>query len=405
MENLKQHFTTCSLIPQLKRQKAYLSPSDTEIGFDEAKHIYLLPEKKLRFPISVTGFCKVQVHETEFDCVKLIRNMQVEPAIDNEFDMHIAKLIEWKYSSVFGSLFHAIIEYYFNHVVNACNHEGCQAQEFNEDAYEDYLLHVTDNYNIKRNILTQCSQPDKRMAAKPTLPCLYAKRDYQKFVDIILEHETFEKFMRNHYRFNINNEWYIKDIVSTMEKAFDVGKASLKKSIQQYRNPFNETNYEDSIDKIITKFYTMDRCIEDLRKHLISFQKILFHLPLNLCCDIKPEYIAFDEEHGLAGSVDLIMRSRFDPYHLFIYDWKTCKKIFNSFRRQQQQTNQLTDYSCQLHTYANLITCLDSKLTVDLFIVNITSEDSCIYNVKNFQSCNLCFDKFKYFKLNMYDYE
>lgn len=408
MNNLRKHFTTCNLIPEIKRQKAYLSPKDTEIGFDEARHIYLLPDKKLRFPISVTGFCKAVIHDTDFHPDQIIRNTEVNEDHEHNLDMHAARLVEWKYSSVFGSLFHAIVEYFFTYIVNGCAHDECHTQDYNATAYMDWLIDETNSYNLQQGIQSQCLYPDQRFRTEPIMPCRYAVRDFMPFVDTILERDTFAKFLKNHYRFNINNESYIKNIVNTMEKAFDLQNhhsIPLRRSVQHYRAQFKNEAYEWSIDKVITKLYTIERCIEDLRTHLLSFRQVLLHLPLNDCCDIRPEYVAFDEERGLAGSVDLTMRMRHDPQHLLVYDWKTCKQIFKSYRHHKNETNKLMDYSCQLHTYANLMREINPRFTIDLFIVNITHNDSCIYSVRDFQYCDLCCSKFKNFKREMYDYD
>lgn len=402
MDNLKDHFTTCSLIPDLKRQRAYLSLKDTDIAFDEVHHIYLLPHKNIRFPISVTGFCKAEIHGTSFDPVKIIRNVNIHEDWENGFDMHIVKLLEWKYSSVFGSLFHAIIEYFFNFIVNNCKHDECKKQMYNESAYYEYLMDATNTYNLDMNKLSQSIEPSKEFNIVPTMPCRYAVRDFKKFMDIILDKSTFEKFIHNNHRFNMDNEKYIKDIVNTMELAFE-GDSPLKGRTLFYRQKFKDLPYEFEVDKVIAKYYTLDRCIQDLEQHLTSFRQILIHLPLHICCDIFPEYITFDEEKGLAGSVDLTMRSRYDPRHLLIYDWKTCKKIFNTFYRHEENTNQLMEYSCQLHTYANLINKIDPNFTFDLFVVNITSTDSCIYSTKNYQDCK-CNNIFENFNMTMYEY-
>lgn len=396
-DELVQHFTTCSLITDLKRQKAYLSPKDCNVVFDEAKHIYLLPDKHQQFPISVTGFCKQEIHHNDFDAVKILRNLQI-PDTETDYDMHAFKLVEWKYASVFGTLFHAIVEYFFNKIVNGCKHTACQNQWFNQKLYHDCQIQETNNYNISLEILTQCQMPDTTFVQQPIMPCIFTTRYYDIFVRVVTKKENFVKFLNNHYRYNINNESYIQEIVNNMETAFDNADTTvMKSSTRRYRGLMGDRSYDYSIDQVMQNFFSIETYLHDLECHLHSFRNILLHLPLQKCCDIRPEFIVFSENHGLAGSVDLTMRMRHDPRHLLVYDWKTCKKIFNTIWRNKEQTNQLMDYSCQLHTYANLICEQNPEFQLDLFVVNITKNDACIYNVGQFLKCTCCniFDHFK----------
>lgn len=399
MENLKEDFENLFFWSDgCKRQGVYLSPDDTKIAFNESKHLYLLPAKKLTFGTSVTGFCKTQVHGSEFDPASIIRNMQFE---DCDIDMHCYTLIEWKYASLFGSLFHAMVEYFFQRIVNGCNHEECKRQTYDEEAYKNAMTFATNNYYHRLNIDTQCFMPDPALDKDPVLPCQYSLRDYSDFVKTIVEPETFKQFFDNNLRFNVKSEFNMKSIRQTMEEAFVHNQAPLKYSVRNYRKEFNDGpdfDYYNCIYAIIEKHFGVERYRSDLEQHLCSFRNVLRHMPIADSCDIYPEYIAYSEEHGLAGSVDLIMRNRYDPFNLLVYDWKTCKKIFNSFRRNDRQTNQLLDYSCQLHTYANMMYEKDPSLVIELFVVNVTATDSCIYNVKSFEDCSLCRDKYKYFK-------
>lgn len=390
---LTKELTTCVLVPALKNQRAYLSPRDIEISFDEEKHIYLLPSKMKKFDISVTGFCKRHIHNSDFNAVKLVRNMVFSDK-DVDVDMHAAKLIEWKYAGIFGSLFHAMVEFFFDNVVNRCPHPECHNQAYNKRRYLAWQLEETASYNLSTGILSQTTRPHVEFRDKPIMPCKYAWQNYDIFVKVVLNEDNFRQFLRNNCRYRPDNEFYIKEIIKQMEMAFTVDKGSLKASVRNYRENFDEDLYEYEVDKIINNYYNMAKVLEDLEWHFRSFGNILLHLPLHRCCDIRPEYIAFSEEHGIAGSVDLCMRMRHDPYHLLIYDWKTCKKIFNTFWRDKEQTNQLLDYSCQLHTYANLIRTISSEFIIDLFVVNVTNEDTCIYNVREMCKCRHVFEQF-----------
>lgn len=189
-----------------------------------------------------------------------------------------------------------------------------------------------------------------------------------------------------------------------MTMAFDVDKHTLSRAVALYRQEMEDTPYETSIDNIIEKAFRLPNIVTDLQNHLISFRSVLKHLPLAQSCDIWPEYVVYSENSGLAGSVDLCMRDRQDPNHILIYDWKTCKRIFNNFYRNGKSVNQLTEYSCQLHTYANIIKDSSINCTFDLYVVNVTENDSCIYNTKDYRVCE-CRNIYKKVKIPLQNHE
>lgn len=396
IQRLEADFRSCILYQSLKKQSVYLSHQDTEISFDEGRHIYLLHNKAKEFGISVTGFCKKEIHNSEFNGPKLIRNMVINIEED-EYDMHVYKAIEWKYAALFGSLFHAIVEYFFENIVNGCTHPRCKQQQYNIDAYTDSRLDDTHQYFLSIGKCSQSIFPSEKFPPKPKMPCCNTLLYFDDFVDTILRYENFQEFFNNNHRFNINSHTHKRDILKTMEQAFFVNRMPLSQGVLKYRRVFANVPFETSIDNIVYNKFGIGTYIHDLRCHLQSFRNVLFHLPLKECCDIRPEYIVFNENHGLAGSVDLTMRLRADPNTLFIYDWKTCKKIFSSFRRNNEQTSQLFDYACQLHTYANLIQLPTPKYNISLFVVNITHTDSCVYNVKSHRICT-CREIFSRFR-------
>lgn len=396
-------FRKCHLIPELKYQKAYLSPRDTNIVFDEANHIYKLRDTSQRFAKSVTGFCKSEVLHSDFDAVRIIRNQVFSPVNEIEFDMHVVRLLEWKYAAVFGSLFHAMVEYYFENMVNVCDHTECRITEDELRKFEETLCDETNNRNMDNGILTQVLEHDSKFRENPPMPCRYALQRFDEFTRMVLDGDNMKVFLENNPRYSMSTDLYSREIEKSMESAFERNRNTLKPSVQAYRKAVSDDYYMNAQHAISLHFNT-SRVIADLEQHFIQFRRILLHLPLHACFDIRPEYIVHSVEHGLAGSVDLTMRMRDDPKHLLIYDWKTNKKIFSTFYRNNgddggsEPSNQLYDYGCQLHTYRNIIKEIDQSFKIDLYVVNVTSSDACIYNVKSPANCK-CFYIFREYKL------
>ncbi|WBR61512.1 mitochondrial genome maintenance exonuclease 1, DNA complex, DNA exonuclease [Drosophila suzukii associated hytrosavirus 1] len=388
---------------ELKYQKTYLSPYDQDIAFDEVKHTYLLPNAEKKFQISVTGFLKSEVQKKEFKPYEIIRNV-IPDNISKpyEYDIHIHRLIEWKYASVFGSLFHALVEYFFENIVNNCPHKICKLQEYDRKEYIDLQIDETNIFQLSHNVLSQAPRPHKSFEMEPRMPCMYALENFDMFANIVLEEKNFLKFIRNNVRYNIDFNVHKKDILNNMELAFDNGTPPMKYEVRRYRQSMEDIPYEQSIDEIIFNLFDMRRYIEDLTYHFKNFRCVLMHLPLRECFDIRPEYIVFSEKHGLAGSVDLTMRLRNNPRHLLIYDWKTCKQIFRSYYRENTPVTQIIDYACQLHTYANIIRERNNRYIIDLFVVNVNNHDCCIYNTRCADTC-MCTSSFENFRLPLID--
>lgn len=379
-DELRRDFTSVVLTEPVKRQAIYLGPHDTEIAFDEDKHIYFVPELKKEFSMSVTGFCKKEIHKSDFNPVEQLQRIRQELDDDGEFDLRVVRAVEWKYAALFGSMFHAIVEYFFNRVVNGCGHPECRAQPYNEQAYSDYLLAETNNYRLASGLCGQASAPDPRFNTQPIMPCLQAVQAYNDFAALITDDDTFAAFLKNNQHYDINTAKYRAELKATLDKVC--------------------TQYEDTLDRVLKARFSVPNYLSELCAHLDRFRVVLQHLPLGQFCDIRPEYVVFSLKQGLAGSVDLTMRSRANPYLLYIYDWKTSRKIFRSFRRDGVEVNQLVDYSCQLHTYANLIRQRYDNYRVELFVVNVNNDVSCIYNVAPHFLCR-CHDIFEGFRRSM----
>lgn len=391
----------CSNWNNIKKQNAYLSPSDVDISFNDIKHEYLLHDKGEKFGISVTGFCKNEIHHNEFNPVKVLKNMKFDTDNDDMtiYEQQASKLIEWKYAALFGSMFHAVIEFFFENVVNKCTHENCKIQNFNSDIYRSCQLDETNNYNLSKGKCSQVLAINESLPIEPVMPCLKTLDLYSIFVEVVTSREFFDKFfIHSSSRFNVNESHHKRKFLETLELAFnkDGGGGDGRSG----HRGASSSLYEKSIEEIIKSCFNIDKYYRDMDLYLFKFGSVLMHLPIKDCFDIRPEYVVFSEEHGIAGSVDLTMRRRANPRDLLIYDWKTSKNIYRSFGFGKNQTTQLKDYVCQLHTYANIILSRNTRYNIELYIVNITCADSCIYNTMDFLVCD-CRDIFCKFNCNM----
>lgn len=386
---------------KLKTQQIFFDLHDDEIAFDEAKHIYILRNEK-QFQTSVTTFCKTEINKSDFNPVEIIQKMRLdhEDTTDFEFDVHAMKLCEWKFASLFGSLFHHFVETFIKLVINSCDHDECVNQIYNKHIYEECIEMLTACDYLSNDKCSQPMEPDAKLQKPPAMPCKYFMDSYDAFCEVVCDTHFLDKFLKMTVRYDMRNEYYVKDIEKTMETAFEVKKDSMTKACAMYRSNYAKNvteNYADSIYRVIDLQFNVGMYASQLTFYLENFKNVLMHLPIHMCCDIVPEYIVFNEEHGLVGSVDLVMRLRDDPRKLLVYDWKTSRNIVKQFWRgnNREIRNQLMDYCCQLHTYSNIIEN-SSVYRTDSFVVNVTAKDSIIYNVPKRLSCD-CFTIFKNF--------
>jgi ATP-dependent exoDNAse (exonuclease V) beta subunit len=101
-----------------------------------------------------------------------------------------------------------------------------------------------------------------------------------------------------------------------------------------------------------------------------------FQQDFNNLTPYRTEWMVYDEELRMAGSIDMIYKK--DDGHLLIYDWKRCKDIskfsrFNKFSNNPiicdfPDTN-FWHYSLQLNTYKAILERCYGEIVDDLYLV------------------------------------
>ena len=98
----------------------------------------------------------------------------------------------------------------------------------------------------------------------------------------------------------------------------------------------------------------------------------------------RTEWVVFDLEYQLAGSIDMIFQAKKDdPDTLLIYDWKRCKKITktNNFDTGKPPVDHLPDtnywhYCLQLNMYRYILEKNYGKKIIGLFLVCLHPENN-----------------------------
>lgn len=106
---------------------------------------------------------------------------------------------------------------------------------------------------------------------------------------------------------------------------------------------------------------------------------------------VHPEYMIFDEDIRLCGTIDMICSTDRTniPDNIFIIDWKTNKSLGYS----------LNKYYCQLHMYARILEDKYNSKVTRLSIVHFIDGNYKIFDDTKFSNCN-CKNVYKNLKAN-----
>lgn len=366
-ENL--YNSLCSFIfDTVTVQNTYLSPCDEKCSYNNEEKTYKIrQEDNVKTAYDTIEFFISKVHRIDVsNLTRILRSLDFNYIVT--YDMHMLKCIEWRYQSLFNDMFQNILSYYFQYIVNGCDHEYCQLQSYDMEAYRNCQIDETNRLNLDNSIFSQMIYRHPKFNDEPIMPCIYALEYFDIFCDVVTNVEVFE------YLYNNNRKLF--DITLSKNAIVQIMQNTFSGFVTDYRKTFPD--YETSFDNIVKDLFNINKYLYDLQRCLSSFRNVLLHIPLRDYFDIQTNYIVYDEERELAGKIFLVMRNRFEPTSLLMYDMQLSNKM---------STALLLDYSCGIHTCANIINKRNPNYDMKLFIINITNMDSFIYNVRNFQTC------------------
>ena len=164
-------------------------------------------------------------------------------------------------------------------------------------------------------------------------------------------------------------------------------KASWKKSGQS--SCVMGTNLHEKIELFMNNTScSSNYCLGDLIKnceeylstewqYFITFAKDHHHLK-----PYRTEWMIFDEELKIAGSIDMVFEN--EDGTLSIYDWKRCKEINQENTWNKFATNEIIShlpdtnyyhYSLQLNTYKAILERKYGKIVKELYLVKLHPDD------------------------------
>jgi len=137
--------------------------------------------------------------------------------------------------------------------------------------------------------------------------------------------------------------------------------------------------YEKNSLVAVNKNENADENTNDLEwQYFLKFAEEHNHLK-----PYRTEWMIFDEDLKLAGSIDMVFEN--DDGTLSIYDWKRCKEINKENNWNKYSTNEVIGhlpdtnywhYSLQLNTYKSILERKYGKIVKELYLVKLHPENS-----------------------------
>lgn len=326
---------------QIKTQKSILNHlMDEKIQFEETLHKYnLVDDRSLQFTSVTTVNASILFGEFSGSHIKSPIEL-------------MGTLAAWKCSALYGTLVHGLLEELF--VALYETEEKCPLKTITKTAaYHQWCK----KYNV-----------DGGAAAAAT--------DKLNGYNLLLKHYG-----------------GIDKLVSNFERMARID------AIQYEKKGIDNLNVEDMVNVLTTfvQSQTFTSYIVDAVSNIVDF----FVDPkqnLPMWQDdwqlLYPEYIVYDREWAVAGSIDLLLWTNKEKREVAICDWKTNRKDIEGrgYRIQCNNSpfhgdtmNQLEKYHCQLHLYAAILE-RNYNVTVTHLLIGHIFNGVTIHEVPHYRS-------------------
>ncbi|ABQ08814.1 hypothetical protein SGHV041 [Glossina pallidipes salivary gland hypertrophy virus] len=370
-------------------QKKFLSDVDEKITFKPFYHEYIVNDKKC--DKSVSQFIKDELFD-DFDANAVAfnsakRKLGKDVTRFKSICHVVNDRLRWMESAWFGSIVHYLLELYFTHFFICSKEHDEQDQrfpitksiliQFKPDNIElnKFLLLVFYHlcFGEPYNLLLNLNKVERVLNSKTNL------------VELILKN--------NRFNYELAIDKILKSIDEDVESVGNVN--AVKNNILANSKPDN---------------LLYDMIKESMDAFIGQFSPIIFKLLKNPRC----EYIVYDEERSMAGTIDLVdveekycKETNTIVKYLTLYDWKTNIKLLPVSNKSQMYfinkiknekspfcnkfLSKMEQYFCQLHTYANILErCYNNCIVRNMYLINIQPINTALISVPNHKECS-CF--------------
>lgn len=247
---------------------------------------------------------------------------------------------------------------------------------------------------LRTTIATNCAKSQLshlfELQLNSKIMLIYATWEYASLLGTTV-HNNIEQMIRIFQKYQITDgdarrhfmdkllEGFKPDVNFTymQNKKLDFWELLMVKQLNANRNLEPTDDELQVMRQHIDYHFYVDRFNADVWGRMRGFQKFwddYYHL--NYIC---PEYMVFDEDRKLCGTIDMLCSETTEDVHqnLYILDWKTNKSMDRA----------LDKYKCQLHIYGRI---LENKYNVKVkkfSIVHFTHNDYKMYHDSIYHTC------------------
>lgn len=335
------------------RQKYILSERDTRIAFNERMHLYRVDGVQSNF-ISTTT-CLSRFVYGDFNYRKMRKH--------ESFNEYFTSTSGGAYAAHTGTIFHRFIE------IGLCGNNSIKERFVppNESIIDTTLISPspTDETSTTQNDTVDISNQEVICKSPPNE---VIAKDWQQRLS--------EGKLINIPDMNIK-ENILNQHVRSLNKSYEVDSSILNSLECSLRNQFSQKMFND-------KIHDMWR----------NFQRSISFLQRDNWVPVASEYMVYDEDIGICGTIDLVIRD-LKTNNLIIVDWKTTESVLGGCFKQNVTINdgimdkytKYNKYECQLHIYRYILEH-KYKQHVDKMIVFLVGTDATnIINYDNNREC------------------
>jgi len=197
-------------------------------------------------------------------------------------------------------------------------------------------------------------------------------------------------YIHNNLFPNFDSDKMIKKMMTSKNwkksKYYDKTPEQIKKEWETIKNEASKagTIMHKSIELFYNSTNQLDKSIES--QYFMNF----YNDHKNKLFPYRTEWIVFDEETKLAGSIDMLFQTnKDDTKHLIIYDWKRSKKIINenNFENGFSPVKHLPNsnywhYSLQLNIYKKILEKNYDKIIDEMYLLSLHPNNSNYIKIK-----------------------
>lgn len=315
---------------------------------------------------------------------------------DNKSDQNDGKKLCAEYKTNDGVILHE--KYDTNIQLDATNHTYVLKENANKklksvtETLGSFLFDAFDPEVSCRRPQSNQYRINQQIEKNKRYEAIFADWEFTKTIGTFFHEiiETFFKTMQKLLSQSIAHDDALND-------ALKITKAKINNFSELY-NPVHlkkEWEHNDVRDFVIEE-YNKDRFYKNIL-HKFDSLKTVYNLIFRHLELAASEYIVYDEESEVAGTIDAVFWANKEKREVIIVDWKTCSNLSLYGIKVKNESSpffgmsktKLDKYFCQLHVYTKILSRNYKVKVVASYIVTFSAQRQfVVYHQPNDDNCS-----------------